>query len=157
VGDKKLKFLDQQLPDADPAETQEWLDSIQAVIKDKGASRTRALVRMLLQQARSLNVEIPELVQTPDINTIPPNSLTGSVATSPRMPHRRRSMMSGSITFFGERTTTPQAIRFFFKATHLPEYMPGHFWRDGSANRRWMGSGANRSRGRGFHPIRIRD
>jgi pyruvate dehydrogenase E1 component len=36
-------------------------------------------------------------------------------------------MMSGSITFFGERTTTPQAIRFFFKATHLPEYMPGHF------------------------------
>ncbi len=73
VGDKKLTILGQQLPDTDPTETQEWLDSLQAIIRDESSSRARFLVRMLLQRARSLNVGIPELVQTPYINTISPD------------------------------------------------------------------------------------
>ncbi len=60
------------MPDGDPAETQEWQDSLQAVVRDRGTSRAGYLVRTLLQKARSLNVGIPELVQTPYINTIPP-------------------------------------------------------------------------------------
>ena len=64
--------LNEQLPDTDPAETQEWLDSLQAIIRDRGMNRARSLVRMLLQRARSLNLGVPELVQTPYINTIPP-------------------------------------------------------------------------------------
>ena len=65
-------ILNQQLPDGDPAETQEWLDSLQAVARDGGTGRAGYLIRTLLQKARSLNVGIPELVQTPYINTIPP-------------------------------------------------------------------------------------
>jgi pyruvate dehydrogenase E1 component len=67
-----VTFSDRLLPDSDPLETQEWLDSLQAIIRDKGASRARFLFQLLLQQAHSLNVGIPELVQTPYINTIPP-------------------------------------------------------------------------------------
>ncbi|MBN1569711.1 MAG: pyruvate dehydrogenase (acetyl-transferring), homodimeric type [Acidobacteria bacterium] len=65
-------ILNQQLPDSDPAETQEWMDSLLSVVQDRGIGRARILVRMLMQRARSLNLGVPELVQTPYINTIPP-------------------------------------------------------------------------------------
>jgi pyruvate dehydrogenase E1 component len=64
----------QQLPDMDPEETQEWLDSLQAVVRDRGKARARSLVRLLVDRARSMGLEVPELVQTPYINTIDPRS-----------------------------------------------------------------------------------
>ncbi len=64
--------LNQQLPDIDPAETQEWIDSLLSVVRDRGRNRARLLLRMLLQQARASNLGVPDLVQTPYINTIPP-------------------------------------------------------------------------------------
>jgi pyruvate dehydrogenase E1 component len=66
-------ILNQQLPDSDPAETQEWMDSLLSVVKDRGMGRARILMRMLMQRARSLNLGVPELVRTPYINTIPPD------------------------------------------------------------------------------------
>ncbi len=64
--------INQQLPDSDPEETREWLDSLLSVVKDRGVDRARSLVRILMQRARALNLGVPELVQTPYINTIPP-------------------------------------------------------------------------------------
>ena len=61
----------EQLPDIDPAETQEWMESLQSLIRDRGINRARSMVRVLLQKARTLNLGVPELVQTPYINTIP--------------------------------------------------------------------------------------
>jgi pyruvate dehydrogenase E1 component len=58
----------------DPEETQEWLDSLQAVVRDRGKARARSLVRLLVDRARSMGLEVPELVQTPYINTIDPRS-----------------------------------------------------------------------------------
>jgi pyruvate dehydrogenase E1 component len=68
-----VNIPNQQLPDTDPAETQEWIESLRAVIRNRGVNRARSLMRMLLQQARSLDLGIPEVVQTPYINTIPPD------------------------------------------------------------------------------------
>jgi pyruvate dehydrogenase E1 component len=62
----------QQLPDPDPHETEDWIDSLDAVIRDKGKGRAQYLLRRLLKRARMLHVGIPELVQTPYINTISP-------------------------------------------------------------------------------------
>ena len=62
----------QQLPDIDPAETQEWLDSLDAVVEQGGADRARFLIYKLLKRARQLNVGLPPLVQTRYINTISP-------------------------------------------------------------------------------------
>ncbi len=61
-----------QLPDIDPAETREWLDSIEAVNREEGSARARFLIRTLLQKARMLDIGLPLLVQTPYINSIPP-------------------------------------------------------------------------------------
>jgi pyruvate dehydrogenase E1 component len=61
-----------QLPDIDPIETQEWLDSLKAVTESQGKSRTRFLMAKLLEQARELQVGVPASVSTPYSNTIPP-------------------------------------------------------------------------------------
>jgi pyruvate dehydrogenase E1 component len=60
-----------QLPDADPAETQEWLESLDAVVSEHGKVRARFLVSRLLERARELQVGNPTTVSTPYVNTIP--------------------------------------------------------------------------------------
>ena len=60
-----------QLPDTDPGETQEWLDSLDAVIDTHGKTRARFLLSKLLDQARASQVSFPATVSTPYVNTIP--------------------------------------------------------------------------------------
>jgi pyruvate dehydrogenase E1 component len=62
----------QQLPDIDPTETQEWLDSLEAVVEQAGPDRARFIIYKLLKRARQLQVGLPPLVQTRYVNTISP-------------------------------------------------------------------------------------
>ena len=62
----------QQLPDIDEAETAEWLESLDAVVRDEGENRARFLMFKLLKRARQLHVGLPPLTQTRYINTISP-------------------------------------------------------------------------------------
>ncbi|MGI9120259.1 MAG: pyruvate dehydrogenase (acetyl-transferring), homodimeric type [Acidimicrobiales bacterium] len=62
----------QQLPDIDPTETAEWLDSLDAVVDAQGKNRARFLVAKLLERSRALQVGFPATVSTPYVNTIPP-------------------------------------------------------------------------------------
>ena len=71
-----------QLPDTDPGETQEWLDSLDAVIDVHGKTRARYLLSTLLDRARESQVSFPATVSTPYINTIPASPNRGSPATS---------------------------------------------------------------------------
>ena len=61
-----------QLPDTDPTETQEWLDSLDAVVDEHGTPRARFLMSKLIERARELQVGHPATVSTPYVNTIPP-------------------------------------------------------------------------------------
>ncbi|MFI5045972.1 MAG: pyruvate dehydrogenase (acetyl-transferring), homodimeric type [Acidimicrobiia bacterium] len=60
-----------QLPDVDPTETEEWLDSLDAVIDAGGRSRARYLLARLMERAREQGVGVPAMVSTDYINTIP--------------------------------------------------------------------------------------
>ncbi len=60
-----------QLPDTDPVETSEWLDSLDAVIDTHGKTRARFILTRLLERARESQVSFPATVSTPYINTIP--------------------------------------------------------------------------------------
>ena len=62
----------QQLPDIDPVETQEWIDSLDAVVEGRGTDRARFILYKLLKRARQLQVGLPTLTQTRYINTISP-------------------------------------------------------------------------------------
>src|SRR4051795_5571813 len=60
-----------QLPDSDPGETQEWLDSLDAVVDVHGKTRARFLLSKLLDRANATQVSFPATVSTPYVNTIP--------------------------------------------------------------------------------------
>ncbi|MEJ7799951.1 MAG: pyruvate dehydrogenase (acetyl-transferring), homodimeric type, partial [Ilumatobacter sp.] len=60
-----------QLPDVDPVETEEWLDSLDAVIDTHGPARARLLLSRLMERARYRRVGVPAMVSTPYVNTIP--------------------------------------------------------------------------------------
>jgi pyruvate dehydrogenase E1 component len=63
--------LPSQIPDVDPAETQEWLDSLDGVIDAAGPRRARFLMLKLLERAREKQVGVPALRSTDYVNTIP--------------------------------------------------------------------------------------
>jgi len=62
----------QQLPDTDPTETDEWLQSLEAVVATHGVTRARYLMAKLLVHARELQVGVPASVSSPYVNSIPP-------------------------------------------------------------------------------------
>jgi pyruvate dehydrogenase E1 component len=57
--------------DIDPVETQEWLESLQAVLKQEGSERAQFLIERLVDLARQSGSDIPFSANTPYINTIP--------------------------------------------------------------------------------------
>ena len=61
-----------QLPDIDPAETEDWMESLDQVVEQAGETRARFLVYKLLKRARQLQIGLPPLTQTRYINTISP-------------------------------------------------------------------------------------
>jgi pyruvate dehydrogenase E1 component len=64
--------LPTQLPDIDPDETNDWIDSFDALIDDRGRERARYVMLRLLERARQKQVGVPALRSTDFINTIPP-------------------------------------------------------------------------------------
>ena len=59
-----------QTVDADPAETQEWLDSLEYIISSKGSDRAKYILSALEAKARLEGVDLPMKSNTPYINTI---------------------------------------------------------------------------------------
>ena len=57
--------------DIDPAETQEWLDSLRAVVKADGSSRAGYLLKKVIDEAYTQGLTLPDTRTTPYINTIP--------------------------------------------------------------------------------------
>jgi pyruvate dehydrogenase E1 component len=64
--------LPTQLPDIDPDETREWIESLDAVLDLRGPERVRYLMLRLLERSRERQVGVPGVRSTDYINTIPP-------------------------------------------------------------------------------------
>jgi pyruvate dehydrogenase E1 component len=60
-----------QVPDIDPGETEEWLQSFDAVVGARGKSRAQFILMKMLERARELQVGFPATVSTPYVNSIP--------------------------------------------------------------------------------------
>jgi pyruvate dehydrogenase E1 component len=72
---KNSMYLDEfkhQLPDLDASETDDWIESLDDVVRDEGETRARFLLFKLLKRARQLQVGLPPLTNTRYINTISP-------------------------------------------------------------------------------------
>jgi pyruvate dehydrogenase E1 component len=58
-------------PDIDPLETQEWLDSLDAVLEHEGIERAHFLLERLIDKARRSGAYLPFSANTAYVNTIP--------------------------------------------------------------------------------------
>lgn len=75
----QLASADPQLFDHDPDETQEWLESLEAVIRTQGLQRAKFLLQALLADAHKQGVRLPFDATSPYVNTI-------SLAEQPHFP-----------------------------------------------------------------------
>ena len=57
--------------DIDPQETQEWLDAMDAVLKQEGVARAHYLLEKLIDKARRNGANLPYSANTAYVNTIP--------------------------------------------------------------------------------------
>ena len=63
-----------QIPDGNPPETEEWLESLDLVVNSDSRRRAAYLLARLMRRARELDVAVPPPMTTPYINTIPPEA-----------------------------------------------------------------------------------
>src|SRR5919112_1067420 len=66
-----LSGLTNQLPDRDPEETAEWVESLDSLIREQGTERAQYIMRSLLQRAGAQSVGVPMVTTTDYVNTIP--------------------------------------------------------------------------------------
>src|ERR1039457_2543217 len=59
------------LPDRDPEETQEWMESLDEVLAREGPERTQFLLRQLLGRAHQHGIPLQFASSTPYVNSIP--------------------------------------------------------------------------------------
>ena len=57
--------------DADPQETREWLDALEAVIENEGSARAHHLIESQIELAHRSGINLPYSANTDYINTIP--------------------------------------------------------------------------------------
>ena len=60
-----------QTNDSDPLETSEWVDALEAVIKNEGMERAHYLLKQLSDHATRTGAQLPYALTTPFRNTIP--------------------------------------------------------------------------------------
>ncbi len=98
--------LPDQYVDADPAETQEWVDSFDALVDTAGPARARFLMLELLRRSAERSVGVPALRSTDYINTISPDR-EPSFPGDEDMEYRIRSMMRWNAAIMVHRAQRP--------------------------------------------------
>ncbi|MFC7862087.1 pyruvate dehydrogenase (acetyl-transferring), homodimeric type [Arthrobacter koreensis] len=128
-----LSGLTGQLPDADPEETAEWIESLDNLVKTEGTERAQFILRSLLQRAGAHSVGVPMVTTTDYVNTIP-------VDQEPEFPgdeeveRRFRAWMRWNAAVMVHRAQRPGIgvgghISTFAGAATLYEVGMNHFFR----------------------------
>ncbi|MFJ6215919.1 pyruvate dehydrogenase (acetyl-transferring), homodimeric type [Streptomyces sp. NPDC092296] len=60
-----------QLPDRDPSEVAEWRESLDGAARFAGPHRAAYLLRRLVEHAGRAGLDLPPLLETPGVNTVP--------------------------------------------------------------------------------------
>src|SRR3954451_19292766 len=124
-------------PDIDPLETAEWVEALQAVIRNDGPDRARQLLEQVFADARLRGLHPAGDLSTPYINTIP-------VAAEPPVPgdhqleHRIRSLVRWNaiatvLSANKESSELGGHIASYQSAATLYEIGFNHFWHAPSA------------------------
>ena len=119
--------------DLDPQETQEWVEAMEAVIERDGHERAQYLLRQLADQAVLSGAGSPYSVNTPYLNTIPPELEVRSKGVQ-EMEHKVRSIIRWNAAVMVMRANRGLAdlgghIASFASSATLYDVGFNHFWR----------------------------
>ena len=126
------------LSDPDPGETQEWIDSLRAVVHYQGPERAAYLLTQLREAARNADAMPPFLATTPYRNTIPPEKEEKSPGNR-ALEHKIRSAIRWNAVAIILRANKYSSelgghIASFQSSALLYDIGFGHFWRAPDAN-----------------------
>src|SRR5579871_5243857 len=118
--------------DFDPAETQEWVDSLRAVVRYAGPERAAYLLGRLREEARIAGALPPFMPTTPYMNTIPPDKEAKSPGNR-ELEHKIRSAIRWNAVAIILRANKESSelgghIASFQSSALLYDIGFGHFW-----------------------------
>jgi pyruvate dehydrogenase E1 component len=120
------------LNDHDPVETQEWVDSLGAVLQHAGPERAKYLLGMLRDEALRTGTMPPFLATTPYRNTIPPDQEAKSPGNR-ELEHKIRAAIRWNAVAIILRANKESSelgghIASFQSSALLYDIGFGHFW-----------------------------
>ena len=123
---------DKLTQDIDPQETQEWIESLEAVTKSDGIERAHFLLEKLIDNARHNGANLPYSANTAYINTIPPH-LEPSMPGKQVLESRIRSYIRWNATAMVVRANRYSSelgghIASFASSATLYDIGFNHFW-----------------------------
>ena len=122
----------QQLPDIDPIETQEWLESLDAVAATSGKQRARFIMSKLLARSQETQIGTPPSVWTPYVNTIPPEDqpfFPGDEHIERRIRAFIRWNAAAMVVRANKNTGVGGHLSSFASSASLYDVGFNHFWR----------------------------
>jgi pyruvate dehydrogenase E1 component len=119
-------------PDIDPIETAEWVEALEAVIRNDGPDRARQLLQEVFADARLKGLHMAQDLSTPYINTIPAEAEV-PVPGDSALEHRVRSLVRWNAIATVLRANKESSelgghIASFQSAATLYEVGFNHFW-----------------------------
>src|SRR4051795_11156664 len=124
-------------PDVDIQETQEWLEALEAVVRNDGPERAQELLERVLEHARASGVPMEVALNTPYVNTIPVER-EAPFPGDAELEHRVRSIIrwNAIATVLRSNKTSSELgghIASYQSAATLYEVGFNHFWHAPSA------------------------
>ena len=128
-----INGLPTNLPDTDPEETSEWLESLDGIIDADGRNRARFVMLKLLERARERQIGVPSLTSTDYVNTIPP-SQEPEYPGDEELERGYRRLLRWNAAMTVHRAQRPGVgvgghIASYASAATLYEVGLNHFWR----------------------------
>jgi pyruvate dehydrogenase E1 component len=124
-------------PDVDIQETQEWLEALEAVVRNDGPERAQELLERVLEHARASGVPMEVALNTPYVNTIPVDR-EAPFPGDAELEHRVRSIIRWNAIATVLRANKESSelgghIASYQSAATLYEVGFNHFWHAPSA------------------------
>jgi pyruvate dehydrogenase E1 component len=118
--------------DNDPQETQEWVDSLEAVLSREGPERAHFILEKLVDKARRSGAYLPYSANTAYINTIPPH-LEAKSPGDHALEERIRSMIRWNAMAMVAKANKAEGdlgghIASYASVSTLMEVGFNHFW-----------------------------
>ena len=127
-----MQNFSQQLPDIDPVETREWIESLDAVAAGSGKQRARFIMAKLLARSQETQIGTPPSVWTPYVNTIPPEGqpfFPGDEHIERRIRAFIRWNAAAMVVRANKNTGVGGHLSSFASSASLYDVGFNHFWR----------------------------